>query len=326
VQFEYYVEGPLLHLALLVFITSAFIRLSLFSYSMMRSCINRRVQWTSPLLRIRRRALPFKDMGSLKRCLQSAPKTVFHLCIIIVPVWTLGHVTLWEESQLGWSYTALPDVWSEAMTLAVIFLSGYFLVRRIILRVAYSEGHVTDCLLIVMTALPFVTGYFLSHGTPGFMSIPEDFMWTIHVLTGEIILFTAAVLFCCVSLDDRSCMGCAACGLICSTRALEALDHADLRSLSYCQSQCIWCGACKQACPENAIRLKHHISLTRLVQIFRREVIYSTELSPCQMCGKPLASIKQLKKAADVLSDEQVYLCADCKKTKNARLYYSIMC
>lgn len=320
-----YIEGPLLQLSFLIFAAGIVVRLSLYTYSIIRSHKNTGLKWSLSLSGFKRFWLPFRGMALLKRSLASLPQYVFHLCLIIVPIWTLGHVTLWEESRLGWSWTSLPDKWSDVMTLVVIFLAGWFLVRRIVLLMAYREGHISDCLLIVITALPFVTGYFLTHGSPGFIPIPADDMWTIHVLSGEIILVVAGVLFCRVRLNERACIGCVACGFVCPTRALEHHEHGGLRSLIYGLSQCICCGACRQACPENAIRLQHEISLTRIFRLFSREEIYSTELVSCQMCQKPFASISQLEKAGEVISDEQVYICENCKRTKYASLCYEVM-
>ncbi len=323
-RFEYFLEGPLLQFAILTLTVSILVRLGLYAYSIMRAGKNTGQKSVPVLLRFRRLLLRFREVVSLRHFLAALPVYLFHLCIIILPVWTLGHVVLWEESRLGWSWAALPDKWSDGMTLSVIFLSGCFLVRRIVLLTVYHEGHIADCFLIITTALPFGTGYFLAHGSPGFMPIPADDMWTIHVLTGEIVMFTAAALFCRVRLDDRRCMGCAACGLVCPTRALDARDHKHLRSLSYCLSQCICCGICRQACPEKAIRMKHDISLKRFLLMFSREELYMTELVSCEMCQKPVASMNQVRKIGEAIG-EPVCLCESCKRIKQSTRWYGVM-
>lgn len=70
--------------------------------------------------------------GALKRPLYAALRYVFHACLLIIPIWYSGHIILWEESQLQWYWTPIPDAWADWMTLLLLSLCAYFLIRRLI--------------------------------------------------------------------------------------------------------------------------------------------------------------------------------------------------
>jgi nitrate reductase gamma subunit len=79
---------------------------------------------------------------------------VFHICLVVVPVWFIGHIALWEESRFEWTWSSLPDEWIDWMTLLVLGLAAYFLIRRIVSKDLRLNSSVTDYLVIVITALP----------------------------------------------------------------------------------------------------------------------------------------------------------------------------
>ena len=85
---------------------------------------------------------------------------IFHICLLVVPLWLAGHVSLWEESRFEWSWTPIPDWLADWMTLILLAIALFFLLRRIFSADIRLISGVADYLLIVVTALPFLTGYF----------------------------------------------------------------------------------------------------------------------------------------------------------------------
>jgi nitrate reductase gamma subunit len=113
---------------------------------------------------------------------------VFHICLVIVPIWLSGHITLWEESRFEWSWTPLPDALADWMTLIFLGIALFFLLRRIFSANIRLISTFSDYLLLVVAALPFLSGYFVTHGTLDHVAFLGDNMQLIHMLTGELML------------------------------------------------------------------------------------------------------------------------------------------
>jgi Pyruvate/2-oxoacid:ferredoxin oxidoreductase delta subunit len=313
-DFDSLVEGPLLWIACIALITAILTRIGFFLLSISRGKNDTHSGWSYIVTTLGRSFLPFHSAVT-KRPLYAVLRYIFHLCLIVVPIWFSGHIFLWEESRLGWSWRALPDAWIDWMTLVVLGLSAYFLIRHFILRDVRLDSSPWDYLLIVMIALSFMTGYFLTHGTLESIPLFGDNMLTIHMLSGEAILAFAAFLFCRTRLNDERCTGCAACALSCPTGTIEANDEGTLRIFSYSHYQCIVCGECVNACPEEAAELRHEMGIGNLFRVFSRERIRTAELTICEKCGALFAPTPQVEKIGQTISDQYINRCPSCKVT-----------
>ncbi len=242
----------------------------------------------------------------VKKPLYSALRYIFHICLIVVPVWLSGHIVLIEESCLGWTWTALPDAWADWMTLLLLGLAGYFFIRRGISSEIRQNSSTWDYFLIAITVLPFVSGYFLAHGTPDFMAFLDSNMWTIHVLSAEAMLLMTVFLFFRIRIKPECCIACAACELGFHTGALTYVDAKRLRVFTYSPVQCICCGACVNACPEAAVELMHQLGITGIFQIWSRPKIREIELSSCERCGDYFAPILQIKKIDHMIKEKNL--------------------
>ncbi len=111
----------------------------------------------------------------------------FHICLILVPIFLLGHVMLIKESfNIGWWF--LPDLLADIMTVVVIGSCVFFLVRR---RVRPEVRYLTtasDYVILALVAAPFVTGFWTYHQWPG-----DQWMLILHMFAGEVML--AAIPF-----------------------------------------------------------------------------------------------------------------------------------
>jgi nitrate reductase gamma subunit len=95
---------------------------------------------------------------------------------------------LWEESRFEWSWPAIPDGLAGWMTLILIAIAVFFLLRRIISPGVRLISNAADYILLIIIVLPFLTGYFLTHGTVDRIAFLGDNMQLIHMLTGELML------------------------------------------------------------------------------------------------------------------------------------------
>lgn len=188
-DFYSFVEGPLLWISFLTFIVGTTVRivLVLATARKMDKFMIQHFSWKYVLATFGRWLLPInKDVA--KNPVFMPLVYIFHICLIIVPVWLAGHIALWEESRFGWSWAALPDAWADWMTLVLIAISVFFLLRRLISPDIRLLSSPSDYGLIVVTALPFVTGYFLTHGTLDGIAFLGDNMPLLHLLSGELML------------------------------------------------------------------------------------------------------------------------------------------
>lgn len=317
------VEGPLLWTAFSIFIIGILARVGIFLSSILKTNKNRHPRWKHILTILVRSFLPFHSAVT-KKPIYATLRYTFHICLIVVPIWLYGHIVLWEESRFGWNWTALPDALADWMTLLLFLLAAYFLIRRIIVADIRLNSSKSDYFLIVITALPFITGYFLTHGSLDPISFLGNNMRTIHVLSGEAMLIVAVFLFYRIRLNVEKCTGCAACELDCPTGTLESNDEGKLRIFTFSHYQCICCGACVNTCPEQAAELRHEIGIRKLFQIIPKQEIRSVELQVCEKCGALFAPAPQIEKISQMITDDFIRFCPRCKKINYAESFQQL--
>lgn len=270
--------------------------------------------------------LPLHNV-SIKKPVYTLLRYGFHLCLFIVPIWYSGHVVLWEESSLEWYWETLPDAWIDAMTLIVIGLGIFFAIRRIAFPEPRRGTSFADFFIITVAVLPFVTGYWYTHGTLDHINFFEQYMWYFHVISGEAMMVMMVLLFCRTRLRKDKCVACAACQIICPTRTLDWEDQGDQRNFKYSHYQCICCASCMRVCPEGAAELRHDIGIRYLYQVFSKKVIRKAELNQCSQCSAFFAPTPQVLKIEKIMSDnaaeiEPVALCNRCKKLLSGNRSY----
>jgi Pyruvate/2-oxoacid:ferredoxin oxidoreductase delta subunit len=312
-DFRSFVEGPLLRIIFLAFMIAITIRIAFFFYTILKSSTGKDSKWKYLAATLSRSSLPFHN-GATKKPVYATLRYIFHVCLIVTPIWLSGHIALWEESRFEWSWTPLPDTWADWMTLLLLGLSGYFIIRRTTLADIRRTSSEWDYLLIVITALPFVTGYFLTHGSLNSIPFFENNMWTIHVLSGEVLLLTVVFLFCRTRLNVEKCIGCASCEISCPTGTLESSDKEKLRTFTFSHYQCICCGSCVKTCPEDAAELRHELTPRRFFQIAPKQEIQSVELRACKRCGALYDPEPQVEKIMQIFPHDYILFCPRCRK------------
>ena len=309
-------EGPVLWVVFLVFLAGVLIRSLFFLGALIKN--DRRPEEKRPISIFEILARFFLPLHKTfaKKPFYTALRYIFHICLFVVPIGLSGHIILWAESRFEWEWAALPDAWADGMTLILLALAAYFLLRRLISTRIRRDTSITDIVLIIIAALPFLTGYFLTHGTLASVAFLGDNMVIIHMLCGQLMILLVLLLFYKAHLNIELCTGCASCVQNCPTETLEARDHGNLRIFSYAHFQCICCGSCVGVCPEGAAELRHEINAKRLIQIFSKRQLRSVELEACERCGAYFAPEPQMDKIGLAFAYDCLKCCPNCRKNK----------
>jgi len=122
-DFSVFAEGPLLWIVFLLFLAGVTARLVFFGIKIITSPKAEQTGWGFTIPILGRFLLPFHK-AIAKKPLYAVIRYVFHLSVFIVPIWLGGHVSLWEESRLGWVWSTIPDKLADWMTLLVIAVSS----------------------------------------------------------------------------------------------------------------------------------------------------------------------------------------------------------
>ena len=110
--------------------------------------------------------------------------TVFHVCLILAPLFLLGHNILLDQSW-GLSLWSLPEYLTESLTIAVLICGVFFLFRRIFLARLRAISSLYDYIVLAIAVAPFLTGFLAYHQWFDYRT-----MITLHIVSGEIMLVT----------------------------------------------------------------------------------------------------------------------------------------
>jgi ferredoxin len=311
-NFVSFVEGPFLPIAFALLFLGTFTRWTLLISGVVARAREQDARWRTALLPLGRSFVPFHQAVK-KRPLYALLRYLYHGCMFVVPVYLWGHVVLWEESRFELSWSTLPDVWADRLTVIFIFLTFCFLCRRFVVAEIRHASSLSDYVLAAVVVLPFLSGYFLAQGTFSGFAFLEERMWTIHVICAEMMMIAAAFLIVRSRFQTKKCTGCAACVSSCPTGALAYEDSGKVRALTNDDSRCIHCGACVRDCPESAAELVHQVALPPFLGGFDRQATRFFELQECVRCGTPFAPETQWKRMEDEIGGTSLRLCPRCR-------------
>ncbi len=280
--------------SLIITSTLIFVRSAFAFFAIFLGIHHNYFSWQKKLSAFLRLLLPYHKTAA-KRPVYFNLRLIYHGCLFTVPVWFSGHIVLWEESRLEWTWTPLPEVWIDWMTLTVLLITLFFLLKRCLVKHARIHSTASDYFLLIFTGLPFLTGYFLTYGTLDFSPFFSEYLFTMHILSGEIFLLVVCFLFYSTKLNSLKCTGCAACTVSCPTATLESKDNEKKRKIIYSHYQCICCGECVSTCPEGAVELGHAISFRKFFQIGKKYEILQVDLMACQKCVTFFLPLQQFK-------------------------------
>jgi nitrate reductase gamma subunit len=109
---------------------------------------------------------------------------IFHIGLIIVPIFLFAHIQLWKEA-IGISWQALSFRWAFWLTISTIACAITLFIGRLVIKQARTLSRIQDYVWLVLLSIPFVTGFMCAN-----LNIsPESyqFLMVVHILSADLI-------------------------------------------------------------------------------------------------------------------------------------------
>lgn len=178
------VSGPMMWATFLVFTGGLMYRLwrllrlllqkekSLLSYMSWRYSLRSIAHWITPFGTLNMRRNPVLTFVSFS----------FHICLLLVPVFLMAHVVLWEEAwDLRWWH--LPAPVADLMALIVPAACMFFAGRRLWRPEVRFVSDPADYLFLGLVAMPFLSGFYCGRQLPGY-----EWMMIVHIVSAQALL------------------------------------------------------------------------------------------------------------------------------------------
>lgn len=120
-----------------------------------------------------------------QRPLYSLLSFVFHLCMIVTPLFLASHILLWRNS-VGFGWPAIPQELANWLTRLAIFTGLGLFLGRALDPPARKLSRPQDFLWPLLIVIPFLTGYVASNTVIGPRTYQEVML--VHVYTGDLIM------------------------------------------------------------------------------------------------------------------------------------------
>jgi nitrate reductase gamma subunit len=135
--------------------------------------IGRSWEWIFPIKRISNNFQVYSVLSIL-----------FHIGLILVPIFLFAHIQLWKGS-VGISWPALPYNWSLWLTISTIVFAISLFAGRLIIKQARTLSRKQDYLWLILLMVPFLSGFICANLNIDPQSY--QFFMLLHILSGELI-------------------------------------------------------------------------------------------------------------------------------------------
>jgi nitrate reductase gamma subunit len=127
--------------------------------------------------------LPFKKLK--QRVWYSLASILFHIGIIIVPIFLIEHVALWRRG-IGVSWFTISRTLADGLTLLTFAMIILLLIGRLGSREARTLTRGQDVILPLIILIPFISGLLASH--PSFNPFAYQATMLVHVLSSDLVM------------------------------------------------------------------------------------------------------------------------------------------
>jgi nitrate reductase gamma subunit len=114
----------------------------------------------------------------------TATSVLFHVAILIVPIFLAGHIELWARG-IGLSWPAIPNEVADVLTIVGVATAVGLVVLRASARATRALTKPLDYALPLLLALPLATGLMVMH--PSLNPFSYDSVLFVHVMSGNLV-------------------------------------------------------------------------------------------------------------------------------------------
>jgi len=118
----------------------------------------------------------------------SLTSIVFHIAVIIVPVFLLGHIELWQRG-IGLAWPGISNSVADALTLVAIVSGLALLLERLVAKATRSLSRFQDYALPILITIPFASGYLMMH--PAINPFPYPVTFLTHLVSANLLFIMA---------------------------------------------------------------------------------------------------------------------------------------
>jgi nitrate reductase gamma subunit len=139
-----------------------------------KELISKTITWLLPVNRLWR-----------KRPVYSTVSLLFHVGLLLVPLFYGAHVLLWEKS-VGLAWFSIPQILADILTLVVIAGGTVLFLMRALHAPARALSRNQDYIWPLLLIVPFITGYICAHN--GINPSVYRWMMLLHVYSANLIM------------------------------------------------------------------------------------------------------------------------------------------
>jgi len=126
--------------------------------------------------------VPFWSVGWRAKPLYTAIFFVFHVGLVVTPLFLVGHAVIFRE-RWGVDWPTISMGLADALTIGVMITAVCIAIRRLALPEVRIVTTFYDFFLLLLSVAPFVTGFLAVHQAPHYQ------LWLYsHILSGELLL------------------------------------------------------------------------------------------------------------------------------------------
>ncbi len=188
-SFLEFAKGPLFRLSFLVMILGLLRHLAILIFGMVqaiRKAADPVPPYSAPLSKLTMITLgwliPVKHITN--RLYYSIASMIFHIGLIVVPIFLFAHIQLWRDS-IGIGWVSINQSVLDIMTLVTIAAGLLLFAGRLANSGSRQISRPQDYLLTWFLILPFISGYLAMH--TNLLPFSYTLMMLIHVLSAEIV-------------------------------------------------------------------------------------------------------------------------------------------
>jgi nitrate reductase gamma subunit len=115
----------------------------------------------------------------------SLTSILFHIAILIVPVFLAGHIALWFRS-IGLSWPAIPKTLADVLTILAVTAAVALVLQRLGAKPTRALSRFQDYALPLVIVLPFVSGFMVMH--PAYNPCSYSAVLFVHVMSANLVM------------------------------------------------------------------------------------------------------------------------------------------